>query len=69
MCIGAKSPKIPDPPAPAPVSGDVPDEVKRARDRTKQQALAAGGRSGTILTGPGGATTPAPVGFKTLLGQ
>lgn len=61
-----KPPKLPEPPPPP--EKEVEDELLRARDRRRLQALAAGGRQGTILTAPSGASGAA-VGGRTLLGS
>lgn len=66
MCLGGSTPNVPAPP---PVARDVAPEVRASRDRSRQQALAAAGIGGTTATSPGGLTTPAPIGVKTLLGM
>lgn len=60
---------IPKQTAPDTMSNQEIDQASRvARDRQKQQALAASGRSDTILTGPQGVAASQTQG-KTLLGQ
>lgn len=60
--MSLKPPKPPEPPK-------IEDpEVGRVRARSRLAVLAARGRSSTILTGPAGATGPAPVGTAKLLG-
>lgn len=65
MCMGSKAPQIPPPPPPVDMSG--PEGYAAAEKQRKQAALAAG-RSSTILSGPLGDTSAAPVAKKTLLG-
>jgi len=56
---------------------ELPDFSKEARDREASESRAKTakaerqrhGRRASILTGPAGLTTPAPVGKKTLLGE
>jgi len=71
MCMFG-SPSIPDP-APTPPPPEPPteadEEVQRARDLERRQALLAAGRRSTILTGGRGLTDDASVARKTLLGQ
>lgn len=67
MCLGS-TPK-PEVPAAPPVSRDVSPEMSAARNRSRQQQLAAAGMAGTTRTGPAGLAMPAPINVKTLLGQ
>jgi len=45
------------------------EEVSAAREAERQRKLALSGQSGTILTGPSGATADNTAGIKTLLGS
>lgn len=60
-------PPVPPPVAPPPTPAD--PAVVQAGMAARQRAVAAMGATGTILTGPGGLTTPASTATKTLLGQ
>ncbi|MCM5682507.1 hypothetical protein M8A51_23505 [Schlegelella sp. S2-27] len=60
---------IPKQTAPDTMSNQEIDQASKvARDRQKQQAMAASGRSDTLLTGPQGVAATPTTG-KTLLGQ
>lgn len=59
-------PKAPD----AAADQQAADEAAtKAGIAARQKTKAAPGLSSTILTGPSGVTAPAPVAYKTLLGQ
>lgn len=62
-------PPPPPPPAPPPPPTPMAPGVQKARKNTRRRAALAGGRKGTILTGPGGLSTTAQTTKKTLLGQ
>lgn len=64
-CFGGSVPTPPPPAPPAPEAQDV--GVVASRDAERARRRAAG--SNTILTGPAGTKSPAPVATKTLLGQ
>lgn len=69
----AKTPDAPVAPAlpatPAPVDPMAADaKARQAGQLTRRRAAATPGLASTILTGPAGVTTPAPVAYKTLLG-
>lgn len=71
MCFASGRPNIPPPqlaPAPPPVPTSADPSVGKAKQRTRQQAALAAGRSSTILTGGLGLTTPAFTAKKSLLG-
>lgn len=66
MCF-ASAPALPPIPAAPP---RLPDEgVKLARADELSRRRRSAGRASTILTGPGGITTPANTTGNTLLGQ
>ncbi len=68
MCMFGGTPSLSEPKAPATPkenSGAVGDAAELERKRR----MAAGGLSGSILTGPLGDSSGAPVTKKTLLGQ
>ena len=65
MCIFS-APKPPKPPAPPPPVFD--EDIQAAGLEERRRRALAGGRASTILFGPQGALTPAPVQPKTLLG-
>lgn len=65
------APELPSAPAPIDTSSEQRLAAQRAlQARTQQQrrASALTGRSGTLLTGPGGAAGAAPIQRQTLLG-
>lgn len=70
----ANGPALPDvPPAPdeqadAAATAKAAEAAARAQ-RAKAGTAAARGYASTLLTGPSGDSTPAPVAYKTLLGQ
>lgn len=64
--LGIEPPKPPRAPQLPPAVD--PQQADAAAARARRRALSAGGRSSTILTGPGGLTEPAPGQRKTLLG-
>jgi hypothetical protein len=66
MCI-FNPPKPPKPPAPPPPSFD--EDIQAAGLEERRRRALAGGRAATILFGPAGALTPAPVESKELLGE
>lgn len=59
----------PPPPPPSPESTETTEAISAAKKRRRQQAIAAYGRSDTILTGPGGLDDTPPTARKTLLGE
>ncbi|MAH03986.1 MAG: hypothetical protein CL561_00300 [Alphaproteobacteria bacterium] len=68
MCGGSKpkTPEVQKATPPAPIERYVDAKVVESRSKTRNRAIAAAGRQGTILTsGLGSATTAR----KTLLGQ
>ncbi len=74
MCIfgggGGSAPQPqPLPPVPPPLPTIQDPEVKRARRETRRRALAAAGRTSSIVTSGLGLSTPASTTRKTLLGR
>ena len=66
MCF-VKTPSLPPQPAAVP---RLPDEgVRLARADELSRRRRSAGRASTILTGPGGITSPASTTGNTLLGQ
>lgn len=73
-----KGPKAPPAPPELPAAPDATAETRAAdeaatkagiAERQKSAAPGRRGFAGTILTGPSGVQAPAPVAYKTLLGQ
>lgn len=68
----AKAPETPAAPVlpPAPTVDPAADDAKAraAGVLARRRAAATPGLGSTMLTGPSGVTTPAPVAYKTLLG-
>lgn len=62
-------PEIPKAPDPAALAKESDAAARQAASLQRKRAAAAPGLPSTILTGPGGTSTPAPVAYKTLLGQ
>ncbi len=73
MCLFGGSAPAPVAPALPPPAPDQPTrqdpEVKRARTETRRRALAAAGRTSSIVTSALGLSTTASTTKKTLLGQ
>lgn len=65
--FGSPSPPPPPPPPPPAPTLAAPDVQAAARQQAIDAAQ-ADGRAATMLTGPNGDTSPAPVAKKTLLG-
>ena len=66
MCF-ASAPQLPAVPAQTPRLPDAGVRLARADELSRRRRSA--GRASTILTGPGGVTTPANTTGNTLLGQ
>lgn len=64
----SSSPKVPEPPKPAPLPTAVNPEVLAARQRNISDAKRRAARSGTLLTSPLGLTDNTATPKKTLLG-
>lgn len=62
---GGEAPKLPAPAAPPPDAQDAGVVAARDAERLRRRASS----SNTILTGPTGVTSAAPVQMKTLLGS
>ena len=71
MCMGGR-PSMPSPqmpPAAAPLPNEVDPGVQRSRTANRAAAALAGGRSSSLLTGPGGLMAQATTDKKSLLGM
>ena len=69
--VPAESPPPEPTPLPKPPPTPLPEGIEERAARSRQRAAAASmkGRQSTLVTGPMGVTSPAPVAVKRLFGE